>query len=88
MGAGAFTFGAGCVVDEQTLPDLLVLWGCNVIHTSSSIRRENLRSALIKGMKLIVVDPKQIDIAKRADLWIRPRPGSDGALGSRTKPCP
>ncbi len=80
MGAGAFTFGAGCVVDEQTLPRLLVLWGCNVIHTSSSIRRENLRTALINGMKLIVVDPKQIDIAKRADLWIRPRPGSDAAL--------
>jgi anaerobic selenocysteine-containing dehydrogenase len=80
VGAAAFTFGAGCVVDEQTLPELLVLWGCNTVHTSSSIRRENLRSALIKGMKLIVVDPKQIDIAKRADLWIRPRPGSDGAL--------
>lgn len=80
MGAGAFTFGAGCVVDEQTLPDLLVLWGCNTIHTSSSIRRDNLRAALLKGMKLIVVDPKRIDIAKRADLWIRPRPGSDGAL--------
>jgi anaerobic selenocysteine-containing dehydrogenase len=35
---------------------------------------------LIKGTKLVVVDPRQIDIAKRADLWIRPRPGSDGAL--------
>jgi anaerobic selenocysteine-containing dehydrogenase len=44
------------------------------------MRRESLREALIKGMKLIVIDPKQIDIAKRADLWIRPRPGSDGAL--------
>jgi anaerobic selenocysteine-containing dehydrogenase len=80
VGAGAVTFGAGCVVDEQTLPQLLVLWGCNTLHTSSSIRRENLRTALINGMKLIVVDPKEIDIAKRADLWIRPRPGSDGAL--------
>jgi anaerobic selenocysteine-containing dehydrogenase len=35
---------------------------------------------LINGTKLVVIDPKQIDIAKRADLWIRPRPGSDGAL--------
>ena len=80
MGAAAFTFGAGCVVDEQTLPALLVLWGSNTIYTSGSIRRENLRKGLIEGMKLIVVDPKQIDIAKRADLWVRPRPGSDGAL--------
>jgi len=37
------------------------------------MRRESLREALIKGSKLIVIDPKEIDIAKRADLWIRPR---------------
>jgi anaerobic selenocysteine-containing dehydrogenase len=57
-----------------------VLWGSNAIHTSGSIRRESLREALIKGTKLVVIDPKQIDIAKRADLWIRPKPASDGAL--------
>ena len=79
-GAGAFTYGGGCVIDENTFPRLIVLWGCNMIQTSASMRRENFREALITGTKLIVVDPKQIDIAKRADLWIRPRPGSDGAL--------
>ena len=57
-----------------------MLWGSNMIHTSGSMRRESLREALIQGMKLVVIDPKQIDIARRADLWIRPRPGSDGAL--------
>ena len=30
--------------------------------------------------KLVVVDPKKIDIARRADLWVRVRPGADGAL--------
>jgi anaerobic selenocysteine-containing dehydrogenase len=79
-GASAFTLGTGCIIDEKNYPRLLVLWGSNLIHTSASMRRESLREALIKGMKLIVIDPKQIDIAKRADLWIRPRPGSDGAL--------
>jgi anaerobic selenocysteine-containing dehydrogenase len=32
------------------------------------------------GAKLIVVDPRKIDFASIADLWIRLRPGSDGAL--------
>lgn len=44
------------------------------------MRRESLRSYLLEGAKLVVIDPKRIDIAKRADLWIRLRPGTDGAL--------
>lgn len=39
-----------------------------------------MRRVLLNGAKLIVVDPRRIDIAKRADLWIRLRPESDGAL--------
>jgi len=50
----------------------------NLIYTSVGIRRENLRRYLIEGAKLVVIDPKRIDIAKRADMWIRPRPQSDG----------
>ncbi len=42
--------------------------------------REELRSALQGGAKLLVIDPKKIDIAKRADLWLNPKPQSDGAL--------
>jgi anaerobic selenocysteine-containing dehydrogenase len=67
-------------MDGKNYPRLIVLWGCNMIHTSGGMRRENFREALIQGTKLVVIDPKKIDIAKRADLWIRPRPGSDGAL--------
>ena len=29
---------------------------------------------------MIVVDPREVGLANRADLWLRPRPGSDGAL--------
>ncbi len=75
-----FTFGSPAIPDEENNPRLIVLWGCNPIHTSGAMRRESLRSYLLEGAKLVVIDPKQIDIAKRADLWIRPRPGTDGAL--------
>jgi anaerobic selenocysteine-containing dehydrogenase len=31
-------------------------------------------------MRLIVVDPRQVGLANKADLWLRVRPGTDGAL--------
>ena len=63
-----------------TGPGVQVFWGSDPVAMYGSSGRENLRSALLNGAKLIMVDPRQTDIAKRADLWIRPRPASDGAL--------
>ena len=31
-------------------------------------------------MRLIVVDPRHAGLASKADLWLRVRPGTDGAL--------
>ena len=36
--------------------------------------------ALKRGMRLIVVDPRHVGLANKADLWLRVRPGTDGAL--------
>ena len=33
-----------------------------------------------RGTKLIVVDPRHVGLASKADLWLRVRPGTDGAL--------
>ena len=33
-----------------------------------------------RGMKLIVVDPRHAGLANKADMWLRVRPGTDGAL--------
>ncbi len=78
--AHSFTYGSPCVADNEHLSRLILIWGCNPINTSLGMRRETMRAALLEGAKLVVIDPKKIDIANRADLWIRPRPGSDGAL--------
>lgn len=64
----------------KNLPGLVVIWGSNLLQTSGPHAREWLRAALQNGARLVVVDPKRIDIARKADLWIRVRPGSDGAL--------
>ena len=82
--AGAlFTFGRGVpygYADMENLPRLIAVWGANIVQTEGPHSREWLRAARKEGAKLIVIDPKRIDIARKADLWIRPRPGSDGAL--------
>jgi anaerobic selenocysteine-containing dehydrogenase len=66
--------------DVNHLPKLHIIWGSNIIQTRGPQGREWIRASLLKGSKLVVIDPKRIDIAKRADLWIRPRPGMDAAL--------
>ena len=66
--------------DDNNVAKLVVLWGANPVDTGGGIRRETLRNDLIKGAKLVSIDPKRIDIAKRADMWLRLRPNSDGAL--------
>jgi len=36
--------------------------------------------ALRPDTKLIVIDPRRSESAERADLWLKLRPGTDGAL--------
>jgi anaerobic selenocysteine-containing dehydrogenase len=43
-------------------------------------RKEAFRSAILAGAKLLVINPKKIDCAKRADLWLGLRPQTDGLL--------
>lgn len=56
-----------------------VMWGKNAVETSLTDWIP-LEQALSRGAKLIVVDPREIDLASRADIWIRLRPGTDVAL--------
>ncbi len=41
---------------------------------------QNLRSAIARGMKLIVIDPRRSQTAARAAIHIQPRPGEDVAI--------
>jgi anaerobic selenocysteine-containing dehydrogenase len=81
MGA-AFTYGASAVCDDDSTPALIVLWGVNMAHTTGGLRRETLEKTLESGGKIITIDPQKTYVAKLADLWIKPRPGSDGALAA------
>ncbi len=39
-----------------------------------------LRKAVQRGARLIVVNPKRVELCEQADLWIQERPGTDVAL--------
>ncbi len=66
------------------MPDIdnagcLVLWGYNpsmtrLTHATAAVE------ALKRGMRLIVIDPRHVGLAAKADVWMRVRPGTDGAL--------
>jgi len=78
--ASALTYGWNCVPDEEHPSKMVVLWAVNNNHTASGMRREAFERDLANGARLIVVDPRRTDVASIADLWVRPRPNSDGAL--------
>ena len=40
----------------------------------------NVREALDHNPKIIVVDPRETELARRAEVWLQLRPGTDDAL--------
>jgi anaerobic selenocysteine-containing dehydrogenase len=77
--APALTFGAGIGMPDYAHTGCILLWGFNPA-TSWLAQATAVREAHKRGAKLIVVDPRRAGLAAAADLWLRPRPGSDGAL--------
>jgi len=83
--AASFTFGTGIGMGSGSpMPDLenagcILFWGYNpslarLAHATSTVQ------SLRRGARLIVVDPRRAGMANKADVWLRVRPGSDGAL--------
>jgi anaerobic selenocysteine-containing dehydrogenase len=85
--ATRYTFGVGSVGSGGgggAMPDIdntgvLILWGYNPSHTRLTHATAAI-AALKRGMRLIVIDPRHVGLASKADIWLRVRPGTDGAL--------
>jgi anaerobic selenocysteine-containing dehydrogenase len=59
--------------------ELIVLWGVNP-SVSGIHFVPVLQEAQRRGAKLVVIDPRRTNLAKKADIHLQPRPGSDLAL--------
>jgi anaerobic selenocysteine-containing dehydrogenase len=72
------TYGAvpGCPPDFAANAKLNVVWGNNATVTNLHLVR-NVRRAMRKGGRLVVVDPLRTKIAEQADLHLAPLPGTD-----------
>ncbi len=79
MLASRITYGFYAVPDYDYPPACIVVWGKNMAETLHHAHQRVIR-AIDKGTKLIVIDPRRIDLAAKSNLWLQPRPGSDLAL--------
>ncbi|MES1244370.1 MAG: molybdopterin-dependent oxidoreductase [Acidobacteriota bacterium] len=67
---------AGIALPDYAHARLIVVWGVN--PGASGIHLVPiLREAQDKGATLVVIDPNRTSLAKRADLHLAPRPGTD-----------
>jgi len=75
FGSGAMTNSIGEIKNIQTL----FVIGCNATEAHPIVGFE-MKKALRRGAKLIVIDPRKTWLAQRADLHIQHRPGTDNFL--------
>jgi len=73
------TFGTPTPPPDYEYTRCILLWGANPRATIPTAA-QRISRARSRGAKLIVVDPRQHNLAREADCWLRVRPGSDAAL--------
>jgi len=78
----AAAFGSGAMTNsiaELEFADCILVTGSNTTETHPVIANLIKRAVRYHGARLIVVDPRQIDLVKHATLWLRQRNGTDVA---------
>lgn len=76
--ASTITCGFFPVPDYDHPPACVLVWGSNLFQTNEEgVIGSQLKRALDRGARLIVIDPRKTGVASKADLWIKPKPGTD-----------
>ncbi|MGK0466964.1 MAG: formate dehydrogenase major subunit [Clostridium sp.] len=79
------SFGSGAMtnsideIDEMGFKDAIFAIGTNTTECHPIIGVKMLK-AKARGTKLVVADPREIDLTRHADVWLRLKPGTDVAL--------
>jgi anaerobic selenocysteine-containing dehydrogenase len=76
--ASSLVYGTGLVPDYEHAR-CITLWGANPAN-SHPFHFAKIKSARKAGARLIVIDPRNSEVVRSADLHLKPRLGTDGAL--------
>ena len=74
-------FGSGAMtnpIEDLAGADCILITGSNVSETHP-VTATYIRNARDRGAKILVIDPRKIDLVHGAHLWLRQRSGSDVA---------
>ena len=77
--ASRLTYGTDIGTPDFAHTDCIVLWGNNPAATWLA-RSVEIQKGLKRGARLLVIDPRPTTFARRADCWLRVRPGTDQAV--------
>ena len=67
-------------IEEIEFTDVILATGTNTTENHPVISSRVKRAVRQRGAKLIVIDPREIDLVKYATLWLRQKPGTDVAV--------
>jgi anaerobic selenocysteine-containing dehydrogenase len=71
---------SGVSADEIAKSDCVVIWGTNAVATQVNLMTHAIRARKERGAKIVAIDIYQTETMRQADLALRLRPGTDGAL--------
>ena len=79
----AAAFGSGAMtnsIEEIEFTDVILATGTNTTENHPVISSRIKRAVRQRGTKLVVIDPREIDLVRYATLWLRQKPGTDVAV--------
>ncbi|MEC5380656.1 molybdopterin oxidoreductase family protein [Aurantimonas sp. C2-6-R+9] len=77
VGAGAMR---GADPREMAKSDCVIIWGTNAVATQVNVMTHAAKARKERGAKIVVIDVYDNATMKQADLALKLRPGTDGAL--------
>ncbi len=79
-----YVAGTGALIGadprEMEKSDCIVIWGTNAVATQVNVMTHAVRARKARGAKIVAIDIYQTETMRQADLALRLRPGTDGAL--------
>lgn len=83
--AVALKNAVGSSAPSASSPDVrmasaFIIVGSNTTETHPVISSQVMKAKYESGAKIVVVDPRRIEMVDHADIWLRPRPGTNVAV--------